>query len=265
VSSSLLFLACIGIIIPSTAKIIYGGEVITRELLQGKGTKRAWCPSQIGSASWPAPSCWPGCTAASHTRAVLIMAHRSCWLPWWCCSHLLQSWFTAPAGSPGGAVLICCRRRAVQSESRHCHHPHRHVSACCARLDTLPACLPCLHMPCSAKRPLPPALIACLPACLLPCPHPSPLFLPCSYVGYLFFQLKTHADCFQVSMPASLAARQLGCAKPAGEQPQDSIACLCLICCTPGSLTLQPRLCLLRFFVSSCLAHRARTAATCPP
>jgi len=29
VSSSLLFLACIGIIIPSTAKLIYGGAVIT--------------------------------------------------------------------------------------------------------------------------------------------------------------------------------------------------------------------------------------------
>jgi hypothetical protein len=31
VSSCLLFLACIGIIIPSTAKVIYGGEVITSE------------------------------------------------------------------------------------------------------------------------------------------------------------------------------------------------------------------------------------------
>ncbi|EFN54061.1 hypothetical protein CHLNCDRAFT_36262 [Chlorella variabilis] len=33
VSSCLLFLACIGIIIPSTAKIIYGGEVITKDVL----------------------------------------------------------------------------------------------------------------------------------------------------------------------------------------------------------------------------------------
>lgn len=33
VSSCLLFLACIGIIIPSTAKVIYGGEVITKDVL----------------------------------------------------------------------------------------------------------------------------------------------------------------------------------------------------------------------------------------
>ena len=30
-SCSLLFLACIGVIIPSTAKMIYGGQVITGE------------------------------------------------------------------------------------------------------------------------------------------------------------------------------------------------------------------------------------------
>jgi uncharacterized membrane protein SirB2 len=33
VSSCLLFLACIGVIIPSTAKILYGGDVITRDVL----------------------------------------------------------------------------------------------------------------------------------------------------------------------------------------------------------------------------------------
>jgi len=38
---------------------------------------------------------------------------------------------------------------------------------------------------------------------LLSCFLSSPAYGTCSYVGYLFFQLKTHADYFQVSSACS--------------------------------------------------------------
>lgn len=62
VSSSLLFLACIGILIPSTARMVYGKHVITGTASQRAGG-RSW-PSARG-ASPAARACRPCVRAAS--------------------------------------------------------------------------------------------------------------------------------------------------------------------------------------------------------
>jgi Ca2+/H+ antiporter len=53
VSSCLLFLACIGIIIPTTARIIYGGEVVSSECRAAVAVEGAAAASCGPGAAWP--------------------------------------------------------------------------------------------------------------------------------------------------------------------------------------------------------------------
>lgn len=82
VSSSLLFLACIAIMIPSTAKVVYGPAIITRECLRLK------CCTTVACELWPTTTT-RGSPLAIPTAAVLYQSMCARGYGAACCRPLL--------------------------------------------------------------------------------------------------------------------------------------------------------------------------------